>query len=371
MLVAYAPGAFFAGRLAERYGPRRVLLAAALLIALGFSGCRFSNSLTVMILSYAVIGVGLGATLALPTATIMRWFVKLRGIMVGLVNAGSGIGGLIFAPAANSLITAHGWRVSYLIIGLTLGGIVALGAAFLVSNPAKKGLQPFGSREQFSAPVQHSQPAKAPAMTLARAFKNSTFRGIAVLYILCCVPVFFFLSHIVPYITDRGVSPDVAAQGLGLIAAMGAAGPVLSSWLAGKLGWMRVLAACALVAAGSIAWLLFIHEASMFYAFVIFFGLSTGSTMALLNGVVGVFFGLASVAELLGFLLGLSVMFGGLSPWLGGLIFDLTQSYFVAAVITIAILAAAGLTALLLRPPKAQFGTVAPIPGQKARTYPQ
>jgi MFS transporter, OFA family, oxalate/formate antiporter len=353
MLLAYAPGAFFSGWLARRYGPRKTMLAVAVLIAGGYGVYRLAGNLPVMIFGYVLIGLGLGTTLGLPTAIIMPWFVKLRGAVFGLVNAGNGIGGLIFAPLASFFITRYGWQTSYLLLGLTFGAMVAIGASVLVMEPGMKKLKPYGSREGLHMDYELS----TPAYNLPRALKNRTFWGIAVLYILCGLPIFFFMSHMVPLVTDKGISPDLAAQGLGLIAAMGVIGTLVICWIAGKFGWMKTEAICLFVAAASVVYVNFLQGIGSLYVFIVFYGLSSGCLIALLGGASGSFFGLKGLSEILGFMLGISIIFGAILPWVGGLIFDLTGTYFLASAITAAILVTAGIIAVFLRSPQARSRT--------------
>jgi len=351
MLVAYAPGAFFAGRLADRRGPRVILLLAALLIGLGFIGCSQSPNLVFMTLSYAIVGLGLGATLALPTATIQRWFTKWRGPMVGIVVAGSGIGGFIFAPVVNYLIILYDWQSTYLIIGLIYGGIIAASASFLVSEPKMKQLRSFGSGEQGWVSDSRIQSGTSPGLPSAQAFKLGAFWGMIAISILIFMPDLFIKSHLVPYVTDREVSAAVGAQGLGLIAAMSVVGRVTMSRVAARIGWMKSLAISCFISSISIIWLVFVTKPEAFYLFVVVYGFFCGSTIALLVGTVGSFFGLLALSELLGSVLGLGVLVGAIAPLLGGLSFDLTGSYLTAMAVAAFFFAAAGLLSFLLRPP--------------------
>ena len=86
-----------------------------------------------------------------------------------------------------------------------------------------------------------------------------------------------------------------------------------------------------------------------FFLFIVIYGLSHGSTVALLGGAVGFFFGLSTLSELLGFLLGLSVLVGAFTPWLGGLIFDLTDSYLFAIGLMAIFFAIAGALSLIIK----------------------
>jgi len=352
MLIAYAPAAFFAGRLADRQGPRKILIFAALLIGIGFFGCTQATNLIFMIMSYAIIGLGLGTTLALPTATIQHWFVKWRAIMVGVVYAGNSMGGLIFAPLINYLITFHGWRTAYLIIGIIYSSVIAISASFLVSNPSMKKLSPLGYKEQEPNSYYHTQCTSKLPDSISQAFRIGSFWSMAVLFILTLLSSSFIISHLVPYITDKGISAAVGAQGLGQMVGISVIGRLIMSWVAGKIGWMKTLTISYFVASASIVWLIFVTGKESFYLFIIIYGLSWGSTLALLGGAVGSLFGLSMLSELLGFLLGLGVLVGALTPWLGGLIFDLTASYTIATIITAVLFAIAGLLSLLIRPPE-------------------
>jgi MFS family permease len=349
MLVAYAPGAYFAGKLAERYGPRRILLFVALLIGIGFVGCYLANNLAIMILSYFIIGLGLGGTLVIPTAIVQRWFFKLRGLAVGLVIAGNGIGGLIFAPLANHLITVYGWQTSYLIIGIIYGGVIAISALLMLANPAIKKLRPYGYEGDY--PLSHHQQGSSN-YGLSYAFRDSTFWWTTILYILNFIPLFFISSHLVPYIAGKRISTAIGAQGLGLIAAMSVIGRLAMGWVGERIGWLKVEAICLFVASLSLVLLMFVTGVASFYLFVIIYGLSAGSTLAVLGGATGFFFGLTNLSEILGFQLGIGVLFGAILPWAGGLIYDLTGSYLITLIISIGVFIAGGIIALWLKPNK-------------------
>ncbi len=352
MLVAYAPAAFFAGKLADRRGPRSVMLLAALLIGLGYAGCSWAPNMISMTISYVIIGLGLGATLALPLATIQRWFLKWRGTMVGIVTAGTGIGGFIFAPLANWLISFYDWRAAYLIIGIIFGGVTAIAAAFLIHNPEMKNLRPFGSGDQQLSSNTSVPNNASSGMTWQAAFKSNAFWGLAGLHVISFMPTFFIYSHLVPYVTDGGISAAAGARGLGLMAGASVAGRVVMSWLAGKIGWMKSLPISYVVATICIIWLIFIVKPEEFFLFVIIYGFFQGSALALLGGATGFFFGLAALSQLIGFLMGIGTLLGAVAPFLGGLSFDLTGSYLTALITTAFFFAAAGLLSVLLRPPE-------------------
>lgn len=349
MLVAYAPAAFVAGKVADKHGPRPILLLAALLIGLGFFGCSQAPNLVFMTLSYATIGLGLGATLALPTATIQRWFVKWRGLMVGIVIAGTGVGGFIFSPLANYLISSGGWQMAYITIGLIDGVVVAVAASFLISEPAAYYSASHGNGTQDIVARYRTGVVAIKPLTSTQIFRLGTFWAIAAIYVLTNIPDFFIKSHLVLHVTDQGISSTIAAQSLGVVAGAMVVGRITMSWVAGKIGWMNSLAISCFVASASVVSLLFVRQPSTLYLFTIAYGFSWGSTLALLGGAVGFFFGLTALSELLGFLFGLTVLVSAIAPFLGGLSFDLTGSYLIAIVVAAAFFALAGILSIFLR----------------------
>src|SRR5436190_2217452 len=108
------------GILVDRVGPRRVMLGGACLLS---GACVLSSQIGSLWSLYVVTGVlgasGLCAVSWIPSgALISRWFTERRGSMLGLAFSGMGAGVLAIGPLAQWLITMHGWRAAYLVLGL-------------------------------------------------------------------------------------------------------------------------------------------------------------------------------------------------------------------------------------------------------------
>ena len=169
------------------------------------------------------------------------------------------------------------------------------------------------------------------------------------LFILSFMPYFFISAHFVSYVTDRGISSAVAAQAFGMMGIISVAGRLIMSGVAQRLGCMKTIAACFALTSVSIIWLVFSDKVSGIYGFVVVFGFFQGSTLALLGSATGLFFGLSSLSELLGVLLGIGILAGAAAPFLSGLTFDLTGSYFTVMVISALFYAGAALLSLVLK----------------------
>lgn len=349
-LLAYAPGAILWGRIADRIGPRQVLWAASLLVLVGYLGSSRVDSRTPLIIFYALVGLGTSATLGLPVATVQRWFLKWRGLMLGFVASGTGIGSLIFAPLANRLIQGYDWRTAYVVLGIALGLLLATGASLMLHSPERKGLAPYGGRSPDPTPSPTLNQAQHGFRT-REALRTKAFWGLGTLHVLSLMPTLFFTTHLVPYATDKGISAAAAAQGLGLMGAVGVLGRLLTGAAADRIGWMRGVAIANFMTALATLGLLFANTTWMFYVFMVVFGLFNWGNLSLLSGAVSMFFGTVALGELLGYTLAISVVSGSVSPVMGGLIFDWTGSYVIFFLFALGCYISGAVYSLVLKAP--------------------
>lgn len=353
MLLAYAPGAIVCGRLADRYGPRMVLGVAAVLIGFGLAFSSQVNGLGWLMLNYSMVGLGVSATLGLPTATVQRWFVWRRGLMLGVVAAGVGLGAIVFSPLTHYLITRFGWRTAFLILGILLGIMVAAGASAMVHSPEKRRLQPYGS-EPSGPNLSGLGHGSHLNMTTAQAIRTRTFAHLLAVNVISTLPGFFLLGHLVAYATDKGISPGAAASALGLMGAFSVVGRLALGPLGERVGWMRTLALSCFACALATLWLIVVTELWMLYVFAMIYGFFWGGRLPPLIASVAWLFGTASLAELIGITLAAGVVVGASAPLLAGFVYDRTGSYLPALIGSIGIFAAGGILSLLLRPPKSR-----------------
>ena len=337
-LLAYAPGAVVLGRIADRYEPRGVMGLAAICVGLGLFLCSRASAWGAFVVYYALVGFGTGATVGIPVATVQRWFVKSRGLMVGVVLAGVGLGSLAFSLLAAFMVSSWGWRQGFVYLSAITGLLLAISAAFMFHSPAKLGLVP--------SPLPDGGIARGNTAT---ALRSAKFWAVVSLYVLSLVPSMFLLVHLVPYATDRGVAALVAAGALGMLGAFRAPGQLLLGHMADRLGWLRSLALTNFLAALTLLGLPLVNSPWTLYLFVLVYGFLYGGLFTQLMGTVGHFFGTASLGELLGYALGAGVVAGAFSPWLAGFIFDTTGSYLTVMLLGSVSHVMAGIWSLRLR----------------------
>ncbi|MFP4020844.1 MAG: OFA family MFS transporter [Halanaerobium sp.] len=138
-LVFYALAMPFAGSYMDKYGPKIMTIAGGLLISIGWFLSGFTSSITVLTISYGVIGgMGVGIAYGAPMAVAAKWFPDKEGLAVGLTLGGFGLSPFITAPAASWLIRNFGAFTTFKILGVLFAVIITL-LALPLKFPEIKG----------------------------------------------------------------------------------------------------------------------------------------------------------------------------------------------------------------------------------------
>lgn len=344
-ILGYALSAFFFGRLADKHGPRWVLFASGLLAAAGMILCGFSNNIWQLRLFFLIVGVGAGATFSVPTAVIQRWFNKYRGLTLGIVTSGVGVGAIVFAPMTSWLIGILGWRNSFFITGVIYGVIITASSLIIIASPDKKGLRPYGVQETSS------ESKVVTSWTSGAAIKTRAYLTLATVYSLALISSQIFQVHLVSYAIDHQVSETAAATALGLIGGFSVLGRLGAGLLSDKLGWQRSMAIAYFGCSLAVFALTGISEQWALYAFVAVYGICHGGRVPPLVGLIGHFFGTVALAELIGICTGIAMVFGATGPYVAGFLYDVSGNYAVPFTSAGFMLALGGILILLLKPP--------------------
>jgi OFA family oxalate/formate antiporter-like MFS transporter len=352
-LLGYAVSVIASGRLVDRYNPKPVLFISALLIGSGLCLCSVASTITDFRFFLLIVGLGSGATWSVPSSTVQRWFYKKRssGLALGVVVSGVGVGALVFAPLINFLIMSHGWRHTFLIIGMVFFAVVI--AATLVIRPSPSDTMTT-LKDRGSVPNEVTWPATNQLL--------STWAFAAITFLVSAgVIVFQIISaHLVPHATDAGISASASAAALGLMGGFSIPGRILSGLFSARLGWYKMLALSFFGAAISIVWLLVLKDIWMLYVFASSYGVFHGIRIAAQIGVLQEIFGIRSLGELIGISSAVAQVVGAFAPYAAGAIFDATGSYSQTFQVILVLSVAAGLVAALLKRIAARC--IAPLP---------
>ncbi|MBI4186919.1 MAG: MFS transporter [Chloroflexi bacterium] len=333
------------GRLTDRFGPRLVTSAAAVSLALGYFLLSRLDTLWQLYLFYGVVlaaGVGIWVPML---SVVSRWFVRRRGLMTGITVAAADFSLLVWPPVSNLLVSAYGWRTSYIIIGIVTLIVVMAAAQFVRRDPGRMGLQPDGESGAVAADLDLQ----------ARGFPFRSAVRTRQLWQLCGIFYCLFLLaytipvHMVIYATGLGISSTSAANILTVAGASTISGVIMGLTI-DRLGNKRALIITSLLFVLSLAWLLAARELWMLYLFAVVFGFGFGCLWVLETPAVAELFGLRSHGAITGFIYFVATLGGTTGIVLAGYIFDVTQSYQPAFLVGLGIAVIGLALAVSLRP---------------------
>ncbi len=335
----------FAVAVMERFGLRRSVCGALLLLAVGVAltaGMRAPWQL--MLLWGVVVGSGTGMVALVLGATIAnRWFVKRRGLVMGILTASSATGQLVFLPILASLATHHGWRsVSFAVAAMALV-LVPLAALLLRDRPSDMGLAPYGGEAIVPFMPSTINPAWRALNALRDGMRRRDFWLLGGSFFICGASTNGLIgTHLIPACADHGI-PEVRAAGL--LALMGIFdffGTTGSGYLSDRFD-SRVLLAWYYGLRGlSLLFLPYAFDLS-FYGlpvFAVFYGLDWIATVPPTLKLAGKAFGEANAALMFGWIAAAHQIGAAAAAWLAGLVRtdtgDYAPAFFAAGMLCIA-----------------------------------
>src|SRR5919108_1583669 len=226
----------FAGRLADRWGPRRVIVVALILLGVGSILSAFVTRLWHIYLTAGVLmaaGAG-GAALSTASAVVARWFDKHRGLAMGLAGGGMSAGQLVVIPLATILTLTYGWRSSFLWLGIgLLVLIVPIGAWPIRNTPEERGLRPLGA----TGPAPTAAAQRAERVSVVDAAQTLPFWLLMSTFFVCgYTSNGMVLAHFMPHALEHNFTAMQASAALGVMGAMNIIGTIASGWLCDRFG---------------------------------------------------------------------------------------------------------------------------------------
>ena len=341
-----------AGALADRHGPRPVLVATSLILAGGMLLMAwpqlFPGALQV---SGVLAGIGTaGAGFGVLIGTVSRATPEAkRSQTVGIVAAAGSLGTMVLAPLGQGVINGFGWHAGMLMFAAFAGAIA------LLSIPIRE-LGGFSPKTASSLSLKDA---------LRQALNHRGYLFMTLAFFACGFQLVFITTHLPLYLQLCGVAPGVAASALGLIGLFNAIGTYCFGLLGARYSQKHLLAGIYLGRTLLIiAFLMVPVSAGSTLVFASAMGFLWLGVAPLISGIIGRVFGLTHFNTLYGVVF-LSHQLGSFfGAWMGGLVYDAWGNYNFAWGALIAI----GLAAFTLqwlmdeRPPREPAGLAAPVP---------
>jgi MFS family permease len=310
--LLWGVGQPFAGAIADRYGPGRVLAAGGAVYAFGVILMAVSTDAATLALTGGVlVGLGLsGGSFTIVIAAFARLVPEdRRSWAMGLATAMGSLGQFVFAPLGQSFISAFGPATALVLIGACVAFVPVLARALSDGD---------------ATPEAHG----SSSLAVRHALSHPSFLLLTSGFFVCGFHIAFVSTHLPPYLTEIGLSTALAAWALGLIGLFN----VVGAYTAGVLGglYSRRLLLSAIYASRAAAFLLFVALPATPATVLVFaaaIGLLWLSTVPLTSGLIAVMFGTRHLGLLFGVVF-LSHQAGAfVGVWLGGAVYDATGAY--------------------------------------------
>jgi MFS family permease len=352
-MICFGVGSFVTAWLADRVSMRLLLLIGVVSYSIGAILSGLANSLWTLYLAFGMLNGGaVGSLVGCLTYAVAQWFSSKKGLALGILMAGMGMGVFASAMTAGVLMDFYGWRGTFVVLGAA-AFLVNIPAALLIRERVRLGASKLRPRQ---APAPTGQPAPAaPRMgwSTATAARTWSFWSLNTTFVCCCLSHSIPLLHYIPYASDLGLTAPRGALLVtlgGLSNVVGRTGMgALSDWIGGK----RTLFICLVMQTLMVAWALTFTSWPAWIGFAILFGISSGGVFPLYPAIIRGYFGAEGTGGIFGFQLMLSTVFGmAIGPLLGGYLFDLSGTYRVSFLTSIAVGALAVIFLLTVTAPR-------------------
>ncbi|WUL10385.1 MFS transporter [Streptomyces sp. NBC_00354] len=352
-LALYGLTAPFAAALMDRFGIRKVVALALLVISGGTVATLWMTASWQLVLFWGVlVGLGSGSmALAFAATVTNRWFTARRGLVTGILTAAGASGQLIFLPLLSWLVEHHGWRPAAVTVSLAALAVVPFVWLLLRDHPADMGLAPYGGTyAERPAPVTGA--ARRTVAVLFKAARTGPFWLLAGTFAICGASTNGLVkTHFVPAAHDHGMPVTAAAGLLAVIGVFDVIGTIASGWFTDRFEARRLLAVYYALRGISLLFLPMllapsVHPPMVF--FIVFYGLDWVATVPPTIALCREHYGEDS-AIVFGWVLASHQVGAALVAFLGGLARDVFGSYDLVWYASGALCAMAALMAMVIR----------------------
>lgn len=245
-LVLYGLTAPFAAAFMERFGVRRTVAVALVVVGLSSAATTVMTSAWQLWLLWGVlIGIGTGAmALVLGAVVANRWFERHRGLVTGIFSAANATGQLLFLPVIARAAAGPGWRWAAGVVAVLALLVAVLVALLLTDHPRDRGLLPYGATAVAPPGATSTEsPARRALSTLARVSRRWPFWALVLTFWVCGWSTNGIIqTHFVPAAHDHGMPATTAAGLLAVVGIFDIAGTVGSGWLTDRVDPRLLLA---------------------------------------------------------------------------------------------------------------------------------
>jgi sugar phosphate permease len=333
-ILFYGAGGILSGRLLDRFAPRWLITVGAAIAATGFILTPFVSTPLQLYLIFGVL-YGLGAAFfgtAVCISSVGKWFIRKRGVTIGITSTGIGVGTMILTPVAGMIVKYFDWQTGFIALGIATFLLCTTVAQLFMgkTHPEEYGLLPDGATKLPEGPEKSSEASRLSYReTTILLLSDSRCWIIAACFGFAVMVQMTVFVHLVAYAEEYGIDRVVAASSLGIIGITSIAGRFFFGWLSDKVSDAKH-SACIGFACMALAMtiLLLFRSIESFYLYACLFGFGYGSLSPMFPILIVDRFGRHISGTAYGLLGFFAVGIGGsFGPIFGGIVYDLTGSY--------------------------------------------
>jgi predicted MFS family arabinose efflux permease len=290
------------------------------------------------------LGTGLVASVLGPTVAT-RWFVRNRGLVVGILGASNSAGQLVFFPLLTALAVGIHWRFGAVVLGVLALALLLPVVLLLRESPASVGARPLGAPD---GPVQ--PPRRPDAGVMRRAVRTSDFWFLAGTFFVCGATSNGLVGqHFIPHAVEHGFTPVAASFALAAMGVFNFIGTIASGWLTDRFDPRRLLLMYYGFRGISLLFVPFVHDTVTIGAFAVLFGLDYIATVPPTVALAADRFGAHNVGVVYGWIFAAHMVGAAVAAWAAGVVRESVGDYAAAFVAAGWIAIVAGFAALMIR----------------------
>lgn len=292
-----------AGALVDRFGARGPIGVAYAALVLGFFALSEVSGAYAMFVALQLGLLLLGSATGPVSFTriVNQHFARMRGFALGITLAGSGVMALVGPPAVAAAIEEHGWRAGYRLIAIIIltGAVLTLALLSIQRHPGTNA----GTTAQ----------ARAAPVPMAQLIRSRLLWRLALIFFVLAMGIGGYTFHMVPLLTDSGLTLVQAARIASLIGLAMLLGRLATGLLVDRFFAPKVAAVVMLLAGVGLA-ALAIGGAPVAPVAAFLIGFAMGAEGDVIGYLTARYFGLQAYGRLYGLLYGAYTVGLGLSP---------------------------------------------------------
>jgi len=348
-LVVFGLAGPLSGWLMGRVGVRSVVLLSLTITGLALIATSLVREIWQLTLVFGLVsglGTGLVASVLGPTVAT-RWFVRNRGLVIGILGASTSTGQLIFFPVLTALAITAGWRLGAVVLGLLALALIVPVLVWVRGDPADIGERPLGVTE--GEPVHTRAPDRG---VMRRAVRTSDFWFLAGTFFICGATSNGLVGqHFIPHAVDHGFTAVAASGALAVMGLFNFIGTIGSGLLTDRIDPRLLLLMYYAFRGVSLLFLPFVHDTLAIVAFAVLFGLDYIATVPPTVALVADRFGRHNVGIVYGWVFAAHMLGAAIAAWAAGIVRESVGDYAAAFVAAGWIAIVAGFAALAIRRP--------------------